>query len=265
MSINAEKLCKELNDFLCNEEGVYNRELSKNIKMDCSEHSMHHLNRNLLLLGGTGSGKTKWIEMEIRRGENSYIIFDYRGEIYRAVQADLKRMNYNVLLVSEKDLFKDVNVEEMRAGVNYDGKTKTAVFCAVSSFEDVLKCIEKCKHNNDDNKKFPIEVTLILDEFAYIPAAEGFSKSLSLMKNNGFDAIVSVQALEHLEYLYPEEYDVIVNNCDVIIFFGNASHKTNCILTKIFKELFVNDLIQMKRDECMIKIRGKRAVFDKKV
>ncbi len=72
-----------------------NRILSQNIKMTLNTRHTD-LNNNILVIGGSGSGKTyRFVKPQLLQMSSSFIITDPKGELYRDTSSFLKQNGYD--------------------------------------------------------------------------------------------------------------------------------------------------------------------------
>ena len=88
-----------------------NRILSQHIRM--SMNTRHtDLNNNILVIGGSGSGKTfRFVKPQLMQMFGSYIITDPKGELYRDTSAFLKQNGYEIKvlnLLDEEQMVKSI-------------------------------------------------------------------------------------------------------------------------------------------------------------
>lgn len=76
-----------------------NRMLSQNVSMSIDTR-LHNLNDNILIIGGSGCGKTfRFAKPNIMQMTGSYVITDPKGEIARDCAAFLKKYGYRVVVL----------------------------------------------------------------------------------------------------------------------------------------------------------------------
>lgn len=137
------------------------------------------------------------------------------------------------------------------------GEEKTAVFVVVPPtdttfnfiagmmftqlFQELQYCAtQKNKHNG---QRLPVPVRFILDEFANTCKIPNFVKILAYARSFGIGITPILQSLEQIKTMYKDEWGVIVDNCNTLLFLGSITH--------------------MDTLEYMSKLVGK-ATFDKK-
>ena len=82
--------------------------ISKHIRISMNVRKLppqHQVNANILVIGGSGAGKTRFfIKPNLMQADCSYIVCDPKGETYRAVGGLLEKMGYEVMIFNLIDL-----------------------------------------------------------------------------------------------------------------------------------------------------------------
>ena len=82
--------------------------ISKHIRISMNVRALppqHQVNANILVIGGSGAGKTRFfIKPNLMQAECSYIVCDPKGETYRAVGGLLEKMGYEVMIFNLIDM-----------------------------------------------------------------------------------------------------------------------------------------------------------------
>ena len=115
------------------------------------------------------------------------------------------------------------------------GTKKTAVFCImpISGESEVLKPILSTFYMflfkrlyslaNKHNGSLPVQVRLLLDEFANIGEIPGFSKIISTARSPGIHVQFILQGRSQLDDVYdPNEAKSILANCPTVLLLGTA-------------------------------------------
>lgn len=106
-----------------------NRILSQNVKMTLDTRHTD-LNNNILVIGGSGSGKTyRFVKPQLLQMSSSFIITDPKGELYRDTSSFLKQYGYEIKVLN---LLKE---DEMAKSSHFNP------FRYIQSEVDVLKLI----------------------------------------------------------------------------------------------------------------------------
>ena len=91
-----------------------NRQLSQNVYMTLDTRHTD-LNNNILIIGGSGCGKTfRIVKPNIMQMSSSYIITDPKGEICRDTAGFLKNHGYNVKALNLEDLKKSTHYNQFK-------------------------------------------------------------------------------------------------------------------------------------------------------
>ena len=82
--------------------------ISKHIRISMNVRALppqHQVNANILVIGGSGAGKTRFfIKPNLMQAECSYIVCDPKGETYRVVGGLLEKMGYEVTIFNLIDM-----------------------------------------------------------------------------------------------------------------------------------------------------------------
>ncbi len=82
--------------------------ISKHIRISMNVRALppqHQVNANILVIGGSGAGKTRFfIKPNLMQADCSYIVCDPKGETYRAVGGLLEKMGYEVMIFNLIDM-----------------------------------------------------------------------------------------------------------------------------------------------------------------
>ncbi|HCJ08629.1 MAG TPA: conjugal transfer protein TraG [Lachnospiraceae bacterium] len=91
---------KEINKVIRDKDDGKNRILSQNVRMSLDTR-LTKLNNNVLIIGGSGSGKTFYeVKPNLMQRNSSFIITDPKGEILRSEGEMLKANGYNVKVIN---------------------------------------------------------------------------------------------------------------------------------------------------------------------
>lgn len=91
---------KAVNKKIADEDDGRNRILSQHVRMSLNTKKTN-LNNNVLIIGGSGAGKTFFeVKPNIMQMHSSFIITDPKGEILRSTGAMLKNNGYNVKVIN---------------------------------------------------------------------------------------------------------------------------------------------------------------------
>lgn len=74
--------------------------------------------------------------------------------------------------------------------------------------------------NKEDNKKLPVEVDFLLDEFAQIGVIPKFGDLMSVIRSYGMNVLMIVQTMEQFAHRYPNERQTILSACATMLILG---------------------------------------------
>ena len=129
-------------------------------------------------------------------------------------------------LVDRITMYDDIDLE-------LPGKEKCAYFCVISDQESSMEFLSSMffsllfvrlsdyarKHGN--NRKLPVSVNVVLDEFCNIGKLLDFKKVLSTARSRGINIQIIIQSIPQLADRYPRmEWQEIIGNCDCQLFLG---------------------------------------------
>lgn len=80
---------------------------------------------------------------------------------------------------------------------------------------------EVCK-----GKRLPVHVRFLLDEFANIGTIPDFEKKLSTMRKYEISCSIILQSLSQLKAMYEKQWEVLIDNCDSLLFLGCQGKST---------------------------------------
>lgn len=119
------------------------------------------------------------------------------------------------------------------------GEEKTAIFVVVPPtdttfnfiagmlFTQLFQELQYCatqKHKHD-GQKLPVPCRFILDEFANTCKIPNFVKILAYARSFGIGIVPILQSLEQIKNMYKDEWGVIVDNCNELLYLGSITHK----------------------------------------
>ena len=184
------------------------------------------------------------------------------------------------------------------------GDRKTALFLIMSdtdtTFNFVIAMLQSQLFNllcdkADDlyNRRLPVHVRCLLDEFANIGQIPNFDKLIATIRSREISASIILQSQSQLKTIYKDAADTIVGNCDVTLFLGGKEKSTlkeisellgketidslsqsenrgaptshGLSYQKLGKELMTQDEIAvMDGGKCILQLRGVRPFFSDK-
>ncbi len=118
------------------------------------------------------------------------------------------------------------------------GEEKTAIFVVVPPtdttfnfiagmlFTQMFQELQYCatQVHKHEGQRLPIPVRFILDEFANTCTIPQFVKILAYARSFGIGIVPILQSLEQIKNMYKDEWGVIVDNCNTLLFLGSITH-----------------------------------------
>ena len=141
----------------------------------------------------------------------------------------------------------------------------------------------------------PIPVQVLLDEFANIGEIPDFDNALSTMRKYWISCAIILQSLTQIKAKYDKIWEVLVGNCDSIIFLGSSENETDKYISEKLGKATIRtmdasiskggnsgsqstsykkqarDLLdqaevgKISNDDCIICIRGQKPIYTKKI
>lgn len=121
------------------------------------------------------------------------------------------------------------------------GDKKVALFCITPSADTTFNYLiallytqlfETLYHHaetdtvNCPGKRLRSHVRFLLDEFANVGTIPDFSQKLATMRKYEISCSIIIQALSQLKALYKDDWEVLVGNCDSLLFLGGSDATT---------------------------------------
>jgi len=119
------------------------------------------------------------------------------------------------------------------------GEEKTAIFVVVPPTDSTFNFIagmfytqlfqelEYCatQVHKHEGQRLPFPCRFILDEFANTCTIPNFVKILAYARSFGIGITPILQSLEQIKKMYKDEWGVIVDNCNTLLFLGSITHE----------------------------------------
>lgn len=164
-----------------------NRMLSQNIQMTLDTRHTD-LNNNILVIGGSGSGKTyRFVKPQLMQMSSSFIITDPKGELYRDTSGFLKRNGYDIKVLNL------LNEDEMVKSSHFNP------FRYIQNEVDILKLITNLianttpKGSTSNDPFWEKAEGMLLQALFYYVWLEGVPKNIwECKKENGEDDIEEI-------------------------------------------------------------------------
>jgi len=118
------------------------------------------------------------------------------------------------------------------------GEEKTAIFVVVPPtdttfnfiagmlFTQLFQELQYCatQVHKHDGQRLPVPCRFILDEFATTCTIPNFVKILAYARSFGIGITPILQSLEQIKNMYKDEWGVIVDNCNELLYLGSITH-----------------------------------------
>lgn len=209
--------------------------------------------------------------------------------------------NPQILRILSKD---DLHLEELGIGVNGDKHTRTALFCIIPDSDKSYNFIVGMLYTQlfqelyfqadfKNDGKLPIQVTLMMDEFANVALPDDFCSLLSTMRSRKISSIIIIQNLAQIKALFKDTWETITGNCDTLVYLGGNEKSTHQYISEMLgkstidkrstgetrgvhgsasrnydvlgRELMTPDEVRnMSNKKCLIFIKGFNPIFDDK-
>lgn len=209
--------------------------------------------------------------------------------------------NPQILRILSKD---DLHLEELGIGVNGDKHTRTALFCIIPDSDKSYNFIVGMLYTQlfqelyfqadfKNDGKLPIQVTLMMDEFANVALPDDFCSLLSTMRSRKISSIIIIQNLAQIKALFKDTWETITGNCDTLVYLGGNEKSTHQYISEMLgkstidkrstgetrgvhgsasrnydvlgRELMTPDEVRnMSNRKCLIFIKGFNPIFDDK-
>lgn len=250
--------------------------------------------------------------LEAKKGESHPAVRNYKKVIRGAgdtIRSIIISANARMAPFEEEDVLRifsrdDFEIGSIGAGINMDGKTKTAVFCVIPDNDKTYNFIVgmfytlACRElymlaDQVYHGKLPIPVTFWFDEFANVALPEGFLLWLATCRSRNLSCVVIIQNIAQIKALFKDNWENIPGNCDILVYLGGNEQSTHEYISKMLgkqtvykkntsesrgqhgstsrttdvlgRELMTLDEVGLlDNSKCIIKVRGCRPVLDNK-
>ncbi|MEG1943406.1 MAG: type IV secretory system conjugative DNA transfer family protein, partial [Angelakisella sp.] len=143
------------------------------------------------------------------------------------------------------------DIEEVLELMDYDeleldklGDRRTAFFVITSDTDQTFNFVAAIMYSQmfnllcdhalyDYGGLLPIPVRCILDEFANIGKIPDFEKLIAVIRSRNISATIILQSKAQLESVYKDKTDIIIGNCDTMLFLGGQGVKNLEEIVKI--------------------------------
>ncbi len=216
---------------------------TERIMMGRNKIPKYNINKNVLVIGGSGSGKTRYhVKPNLMQMNSSYIVTDPKGTVALECGKLLAENGYKIKILNtidfkqsmkynpfqyircENDILKLVNCimentkgEDTKGGEDFWQKAEALYYQALIAYI----WYEALEHGG----ALPIHVTCLLDEFANqkIP---NFQHLISVIRSREISAHIIVQTQSQLKAIYKDHAETIIGNCSCVLFLGGKERST---------------------------------------
>ena len=144
--------------------------------------------------------------------------------------ANVKTFMFNLTNLSNLTCCDNIELEKL-------GDRKTALFLILSATDSTYNFLAAMLYTqlfdtlaNRANFKYggklPVHVRCIMDEFSNLGEIPDFEKVIAFVRSMGMSLNVIVQNLAQLKSRYEKTWEVIVGNCDSLLFLGGKEEST---------------------------------------
>lgn len=149
------------------------------------------------------------------------------------------------ILISCQTRLHTFNLDAIKALTSTDnidlgtvGDKKVALFCITPTADTTFNYLvallytqlfEMLYHHAEtecEGRRLPHHVRFLLDEFANIGTIPEFPQKLSTMRKYEISCTIILQALSQIKALYKDDWEVLVGNCDSLLFLGGSDKTT---------------------------------------
>lgn len=119
-----------------------------------------------------------------------------------------------------------VGEEKMAIFVVVPPTDKAFNFIAGMLFTQLFQQVQYCatQVHKHDGQRLPIPCRFILDEFANTCTIPNFVQILAYARSFGVGIVPILQSLEQIKNMYKDEWGVIVDNCNSLLYLGSITH-----------------------------------------
>lgn len=245
-------------------------------------------NKNVLVVGGSGSGKTRFfIKPNLMQMHSSYVVTDPKGTVLVECGKMLQR--------GTPKLDKDGKPVRNEKGKIIYEPYKIRVFNTINFQKSMhFNPYRLCERADDVyGGRLPIHVRCLIDEAANIGQIPNLERLMATIRSREISACLVLQAQSQLKALYKDNMDTIIGNCDASLFLGGKEETTlkswNSLLGKETIDLYntsvtkgnqeshgqnfqklgkdlmsVDELAVMDGGKCLLQIRGVRPFLSRK-
>ena len=210
----------------------------------------HDRNLNVMVIGGSGSGKTRnYVKPNLMQLNASYFLTDpkgtslpecgylfrdngYRIKVFNTIEFN-KSMHYNPLKYVKTDadilsfvncLISNTNGDKQSGGDPFWENSERLLYTALEKY----------------NGKLPTMVNFIFDEFANIGTIPDIEQTIAVTRSRNIGISIILQSVAQLESRYDKKAKTIIDCCDTTLFLGGKSNSTNKEISEMIGKQTIN-------------------------
>lgn len=164
---------------------------------------------------------------------------DGRGGLALKLNAFVDKKLYKITGVEDMDYTKPGR-EKCLYFLGFSDSDRSNTMLSALFITQLYQELTSYADNKTTNKKLPVRVNMILDEFKAIGVIPDFESKIATVRSRGINTICAFQTMSQLEANYPDEYDSILNcfSCILLLqtnsletaeFFANRSGDTTIV------------------------------------
>jgi type IV secretion system protein VirD4 len=195
-------------------------------------------NKNVLVIGGSGSGKTRFfVKPQLMQLHSSYVVTDPKGSLLVECGRLMERAGYKIKVFNTINFKKSMHYNPFAYIHSEKDTQKTVLFLIMSdtdsTFNFLISMIYSqlfnllCEKADDEfGGRLPIHVRCLIDECANIGQIPNLEKLMATIRSREISACLVLQAQSQLKALYKDSADTIIGNCDTSLFLGGKEPTT---------------------------------------
>ena len=212
---------------------------------DChTQNASFHTVLKLLHLSGAADGEVSALDelfSEYEEAHGSDIAVEYYAgfktvagsQTARSISicAQTRLQVWNLGAVQTLTNTDDLRLDEI-------GDKKVALFCVTPTEEKTFNFLVGLlytqlfstlykKAENSPNGRLQMHTRFLLDEFANIGKIPDFPEKLSTMRKFEISCTIVLQALSQIKSMYKDEWEILMANCDSLLYLGTNDETTN--------------------------------------
>ena len=142
----------------------------------------------------------------------------------------------------------DIKLSELGTGADFDGKTKTALYCKVPDDDDTYNAVtgmlytmlfRECYYQADNyyDGKLPIMVQVMADEAANVMLPSNMPNLMSTIRSRNISCVMAYQSREQVKKQFPKEFGTLEANCDVLLYLGGNDTDLHKLISEMLGQI----------------------------